>query len=944
MPTNNGERELQSRSTPVYNTLLSVREQQCIDTPQLTDREQRQLAAWNTTQQDYPCNICVPQLVALQAAAEPEAVALVAENQRLSYRELNRRANQLAHYLQTLGVRPNVLVGLCIERSLDLVVGLLGILKAGGTYVPLDPTYPAERLSFMLEDAQASVLVTRQCLTSRLLSQQAQVICLDADAAILTQQCASDPVSAVTAADLAYVIYTSGSTGRPKGVQITHGSLLNLVFWHQRTFAVAPADRATQVTSPAFDATGWELWPYLTAGASVYLPDEDTRATLTSMRDWLLDHGITITFLPTALAESVMALEWPSTTSLRYLLTGADTLHHYPSPTLPFALVNNYGPTEATVVATSGRVLPTVQANLPPSIGRPIANTQIYILDERLQQVPIGTPGELYIGGAGLASGYLNRPDLTDEKFIPHPFSNEPGARLYKTGDLARFLPDGQIAFLGRTDQQIKIRGYRIELGEIESVLHQHPAVRQAVVAAREDVPGEKHLVAYVAADQPTSMAEERLFQLPNHLHVFQLNRVETQWLYNEIFVDQSYLKHDVTLADGDCVFDVGANIGLFTLFVHQRCPRAQVYAFEPIPPIFEALQNNTKLYGLSTHLFQCGLSSETRKADFTFYPSFSAMSGMYAAAQEDEEVTRATLRNQDESLVQYTDELLADRFKSETFVCQLKTLSEIIRENAIQRIDLLKIDVEKSELDVLKGIQEEDWQKIKQIVIEVHDRGGHLAQIVNLLKRHGYDLTVEQANLLANTGLYSIYAIRLSQPGPLVAEHQNNTSLDELSPFLSKYFVSATELRDFLHTKLPDYMMPASFVLLKALPLTPNGKVDRAVLPAPDEMNTLRDDPTAAPSTSLEKQLAAMVAPLLGLEQVGIDDNFFMIGGHSLLGTQVIMRVGETFGVDLSLRTLFEAPTTRQLSAVIERLIIARLETMSDEEAQRLLEQVQNI
>ena len=659
MLTNNGERKLQPRSTPVYNALLPVKEQQLADTPQVTDSELQQLAVWNTTQQEYPCNVCVPQLVALQAAARPEAVALVAANQKLSYRELNRRANQLAHYLQTLGVRPNVLVGLCIERSVDMVVGLLGILKAGGSYVPLDPTYPTERLTVMLEDAQAPVLVTRRGLTSRLPSHKAHVICLDADAAILTQQSASDPVSTVTAADLAYVIYTSGSTGRPKGVQITHGSLLNLVFWHQRTFAVTPADRATQVTSPAFDATGWELWPYLTAGASVYLPDEDTRATPTSMRDWLLDHGITITFLPTALAESVIALAWPSKTSLRYLLTGADTLHHYPSPALPFVLVNNYGPTEATVVATSGLVLPTAHANLPPSIGRPIANTQIYILDERLQQVPIGTPGDLYIGGAGLASGYLNRPDLVDQKFIPHPFSDEPGARLYKTGDLARFLPDGQIAFLGRTDHQVKIRGYRIELGEIESVLHQRPAVRQAVVVAREDVPGEKHLVAYVVAD---------------------------------------------------------------------------------------------------------------------------------------------------------------------------------------------------------------------------------------------------------------------------------------------KYFVSATELREFLHTQLPGYMIPASFVLLKALPLTPNGKVDRAALPAPDVMNTLREGPMAAPSTPLEKQLAAMVAPLLGLEQVGIDDNFFMIGGHSLLGAQVIMQVGETFGVDLSLRTLFEAPTIRQLSAEIERLIIARLETMSDEEARRLLEQVQNI
>src|SRR5436305_9221669 len=325
-------KEMPFMTTKIVN---EVQKQHNADTsllPLLTESEQHQLAAWNATQQNYSRDACVPHLVAGQAAATPGAVALVAGHQSLTYRELNQRANRLAHYLQTLGVRPDVLVGLCIERSLDMVVGLLGILKAGGTYVPLDPTYPAERLSFMLEDARASVLVTRQGLTSRLPSQQAQVICLDADAAILAQQCASDPVSTVTAADLAYVIYTSGSTGRPKGVQITHGSLLNLIFWHQRTFSVTPTDRATQVTSPAFDATGWELWPYLTAGASVYLPDEDTRLSPTSLRDWLIERRITISFLPTLLAENVMPLEWPSASSLRYLLTGADKLQHYPPP------------------------------------------------------------------------------------------------------------------------------------------------------------------------------------------------------------------------------------------------------------------------------------------------------------------------------------------------------------------------------------------------------------------------------------------------------------------------------------------------------------------------------------------------------------------------------------------------------------------------------------
>ncbi|MBV9706298.1 MAG: amino acid adenylation domain-containing protein [Chloroflexi bacterium] len=895
-----------------------------------------ELATWNAPQQVYPRNKCVPELVAAQAATMPDKVALIVGDRMLNYGELNRQANQLAYHLQMLGVQRDVLVGLCVERSLDMVVGLLGILKAGGAYVPLDPAYPPERLAFMLADAQISVLITQQHLTTRLPTDGVRMVCLDSDEAILAKQSEADPVPSPMVTDLAYVIYTSGSTGQPKGVEITHDSLLNLVFWHHHAFSVTPNDRATQVASMAFDALGWELWPYLTIGASVYLPDEDTRVAPVLLRDWLVENSITITFLPTLLAEHVMALEWPPTTSLRLLLTGADTLHHYPAPTLPFAVVNNYGPTEATVVSTSGRVFPTTHPAIPPSIGYPIANTQVYILDEHLHQVPVGEPGELYIGGVGLAKGYLNRPALTAEKFIAHPFSDDPSARLYRTGDLARYLPDGQVAFMGRTDHQVKIRGFRVELGEIETVLHQHPAVHQAVVTVREDVSGEKRLVAYVVTGQQVYSTEQHLFELPNHLQVFHQNRSETQWLYDEIFVDQSYLKHGVTLVDGDCVFDVGANIGLFTLFVHQRCPHAQMYAFEPIPPIFETLRNNVALYGLNTHLFQCGLSSETKEAVFTYYPSFSAMSGAYADVQEDEEVTKATLRNQSELLALHSDELLVDRFRNETFICRLKTLSNVIRENNIQCIDLLKVDVEKSELDVLNGIQQEDWPKIKQIVVEVHDRDGRLAQIVDLLKKHDYHLVVEQAALLTHTGLYNIYALRSALLRSVSTEGQENTSC--LTPLLSKYSVSVAELQSFLQAQLPDYMVPAAFVQLDALPMTANGKVDRAALPAPSAVNTVLHGDSVAPSTPIEEQLTEIMAALLGLERIGVEDNFFLLGGHSLLGTQVIMRVADIFSVDLSLRSLFEAPTVRELSAEIEQLILAKVKMMSETEALRLL------
>jgi amino acid adenylation domain-containing protein len=511
--------------------------------------------------------------------------------------------------------------------------------------------------------------VTQQALAARLPVMDSRVVCLDADMVLLAQQPDTDPITTTTIDDLAYVIYTSGSTGWPKGVQISHSSLLNLLYWHRRTFAVTAADRATQLASPAFDATGWELWPYLSIGASVWLPDERTRVTPTVLRDWLVSQRITVSFLPTPLAEQVMTLEWPTSSSMRFLLTGADTLHLYPSKGLPFTLVNNYGPTEATVVATSGTVPPAESAGELPTIGRPIDNTHIYLLDEHRRNVPIGEPGELYIGGAGLAKGYLNQSDLTAERFIAHPFSSEPGARLYKTGDLARYLPDGQLAFLGRVDHQIKIRGYRIEPAEVVAVINRHPAVQDSLVIASEH--------------------------------------------------------EDANATDS-------------------------------------------------------GTGSEGKR----------------------------------------------------------------------------------------------------------------------------------------------LIAYLVPAPG-------------------SEADLSAFSMREIMMGYLPDYMIPSTFVLLGRFPMTPNGKVDRAALPHPDESNMLVDEVFVEPSTPIEERLAEIVAGLLAVKRVGVEDNFFMLGGHSLLGTQLIARVAETFGVQISLHALFESPTVRQLSDVIEESITAKLEGMSDDQVLRLLESV---
>src|SRR6266568_4030991 len=608
------------------------------------------LAPPNARPQSYSRDKSVPELVAARATAAPSALAVVAGSKVMTYGELDSRANQLARYLVALGVGPETIVGLCLDRSPLSIMGTLAVLKSGGAFLPLDPAYPVERLLFMLNDAQPRVVMTLDSEAKNISRGPWKVLSIDSDRTY--ENCFPNaPATTFNSEQLAYVIYTSGSTGQPKGVEIRQASLLNLIAWHRTEFAVTSTDRASYLGSVGFDAAVWEVWPYLRAGASLHLPDATTRVSPAQLRDWLVKERITISFLPTALAEHVMALEWPTQTALRFLLTGADTLHLYPTSSLPFELVNNYGPTECTVVATSGRVRPDGNAKGLPTIGRSIANTSIYILDENLREVPPGAEGELCIGGVGVARGYLNRPELTAEKFIADRFSLEPGARLYRTGDLARYLDNGEIAYLGRVDEQIKILGYRIEPAEVERVLNRHSAIESSVVVARGD---EKRLAAYLVISNGT------------------------------------------------------------------------------IP--------------------------------------------------------------------------------------------------------------------------------------------------------------------------------------------------------------TALELRRLVTSELPEYMAPSIFVRLDKLLTTPNGKVDRSALPEPDHENTLRDESFVAPRTAIEKRLATILSSLLNLNEVSVNDNFFLLGGHSLLGTQLLARIRSTFGVDLTLRALFESPTIAELGSEIESLIFARVENMSEEEALQLL------
>jgi len=499
----------------------------------LTESEKQQiLIDWNNTAVEYPRDLCVHQLVEHQAERTPSATAVRCSGQALSYRDLNSRANQVACYLSKLGVGPDVPVGIFLDRSLNLAITLLAVLKSGGTCVPLDPQYPGERLAFMLEDAQVAVLVTDENLLGKIDRVTGHTVCLGRDWEAIQRERNQIPRAEVAPEDLAYIVYTSGSTGKPRGVQLPHRGLVNHHVAATKIYGLQPSDLVLQFSSISFDISIEEIFPTWVAGGTVVFRTDETPLAASGFLRWIGEQRITVLNLPTAYwHELVHELSESSTASLpgslRMVIVGGEKASSTAFSSWlrvsrgKVRWVNTYGPTEASVIATAHEPQISAPEQVPASlpIGRPIANTQIYLLDRDLNPVPVGAEGELHIGGEGVARGYLNRPEMTAEKFIADPFSTRPGARLYKTGDLARYLPSGEIEFVGRRDFQVKIRGFRVELGEIEAVLATHPGIRDVVVVAIVDSSGDKRLLAYVVPVDPSetdnrpwrSFLEERL-------------------------------------------------------------------------------------------------------------------------------------------------------------------------------------------------------------------------------------------------------------------------------------------------------------------------------------------------------------------------------------------------------------------------------------------------
>jgi len=902
-----------------------------------TETERRQLLAeWNDTTTEYPgSNLCLHQLIEEQAARTPDSPAVAFEGERLTYRELNGRADRLANHLKTLGAGPDALVGLFVERSLETVVGILGILKAGAAYVPMDPANPPDRLAYVLKDAKVSLLLTQTSLRASHPVDAAQVVCLDTFD-WTTPKGPAPAAAGVRPENLAYVIYTSGSTGQPKGVCIEHRNIVNYVLGIIDRLRLKPGLRYATVSTIAADLGNTVLFPALATGGCLHVISQERTENQGKLAEYFLREKIDVLKIVPSHLAALQTGKNPDHVmpSSRLILGGEasrlDWIERLRALAPNCEIYNHYGPTETTVGVLTYHVgpnLPRTQTGTLP-LGKPLPNSRVYVLDGKGEPARIGELGELCIGGRGVARGYLHRPELTAERFVRDPFNPDSGGRLYRTGDQARYLPDGSLEFCGRIDHQVKIHGNRIELGEIEGVLRGQGGVRDAVVLAPEDETGLKQLVAYVVPKRANQAlwGAKALHVLPDGSPVAHLNKNETDYIYNEIFVLQAYLRHGITVRDGDCIVDAGANIGLFTAFMSRVAKNLRIFSFEPNPAAYACLKANADAWGAGAKCLPVGLSRENKTAELTFFEGLSLLSGFYADAATEREVVKNFVLNQqtessgNERVVSEIGELIDDRLRARTVTAQLRTLSGVIAEEGIDRIDLLKINVEKSELDVLMGLGPADWPKIRQLVVEV-DLKESLEPVTRLLERNGFDVLVEQDPLLKKTELCYVYAIRRSATGPALIRDQAAGAHRRTLPAGDEQILTPVSLRKYLKDRLPQYMIPSAFVLLEKLPLTPNGKVDRQALPAyaPDTVQPVRE--FAKPQTETEKALAAIWADLLKVESLGVHDDFFDLGGHSLLAIRSISRIRDAFEVDLQLRNLFERPTVAGLAEVIDGL-----------------------
>jgi amino acid adenylation domain-containing protein/FkbM family methyltransferase len=883
----------------------------------VTDDERALLAAWNDTEVAVP-DVTLTELLEEQACRTPNAVAVVFEQEQITYAELHERAGRLAALLADRGAAPETFVAVAVPRSVELVVALVAVLRSGAAYLPIDLGHPVARIADLLDEAKPVAVLTLAEQADRLSGTAHTVLAVDE----IELPPAEPPRVARSGTDAVYCIYTSGSTGRPKGVVIEHRSIVNRLLWMQAEFGLGRDDRVLQKTPAGFDVSVWEFfWPLITGATLVVAVPGGHQDPDYLCRVIIEQQVTTVHFVPSMLQVFLASQDAAACTGLRRVICSGEELtlalcERY-AEVLSASLYNLYGPTEAAVDVTSWRFDPARPPRGLVPIGAPVWNTRAHVLDAHGRQVPIGVVGELWLAGVQIARGYLNRPGLTAERFRAEPGRD---GRMYRTGDLVKWTRSGELVYLGRADDQVKIRGVRVEPGEVASVLTRHPGVEHAAVVAREGA-----LVAYVVPDARSAAPVRRLaaleqsgaltglprHELPGGVVLVGRGDAEVRFLHEEIFERREYLRHGVTIGAGAVVFDVGAHIGVFSLFVNKCAPDAVVYAFEPISDLFRELAINTEIHGVTTRLFNCGLADVPGEAEFTFYPQLSMLSGRYGDAAGDRELVDAQVaRDVTEEVAAELSELVARRIEERQLVrCQLRTVSDVIDEHRVDAVDLLKIDAERSELEVLWGVRPEHWPRVRQVVVEVHDEQGRADEVVALLTAQGFAVSVDVSSPLSDTPLRNVYAVRPGTPPSRGAENPQEPAWHN---------PAALEAALVEHTRamLIDQMRPTGFVFLDHLPVTANGKLDRRRLPAPRRRTGTA---SLAPRSPRERLLCDLFGEVLGVDRVCADDNFFELGGHSLLAVRLLTRVKAAFGVELSIAEAFRSATPAALGARLD-------------------------
>jgi amino acid adenylation domain-containing protein len=947
----------------------------------------KMLSDWNNTRTNYPRDASIHELFEEQAQRTPKAVAVIFEGSQLSYEELNRRANRVARGLQKLRVGRDVPVGVCLDRSIEMVIALLAVLKAGGAYVPLDPAYPAERLAFLINAAGTPVILTQTHLKNCSLDAAGQVLCLDADE--FADEDDTNLTAGVRANDLAYVMYTSGSTGAPKGVAITHRNVVRLV--KETGYASFSADETFLQLAPiSFDASTFELWgALLNGGRLVVMPP--AQPSLEEIGSAIREHGVTTLWLTSGLFNAMVDERLQDLRPLRQLLAGGDTLSvpHVRKALRELngtRLINGYGPTESTTFACCYTIAPDSLLDGSVPIGKPIANTTAYILDSRLQPVPLGVAGELFIGGDGLARGYWRQPELTGQKFIADPFSGDREARIYQTGDLARWREDGTIEFLGRADSQVKLRGFRIELDEIENALRQQTDVLDAAVAVREDTPGDKRLVAYVVS-KPAAAVELWPSSPSSGGDPFYDDVLYTAMTYDKSRHDL-YERAFAKTARDKVVVDIGTGRDALLARMAVDAGARKVYAIELLERPAQQAKALIESLGLTNKVVVIhGRSQEVElpeKVDVCISENVGHIGGAEGCDVLLNDARRFLKpdgvliphRCQTSiAAIQMPDEFLRDPafaelgayhaeqswrdagYKYDLRLCVTGTSREMLRSTVetFEDLDFTLPPEGRYQRDVRMKITHTSridgfllWLNLEAVQGEILETLGrndtwlpvYLPAFCPAIDvSEGAEIIASVRGKLAENGLNRDYLIDgyIRQTDGVEVPFSFNSwhykRVYKSMPFYERLFRDDTirTTRDSgtspqtahlaeLKKRLPDYMVPSALVTLPALPRTANGKLDRTALPAPNLSAPKPVDSSVAPKTDVEEKVTALWAGVLGVEEVGTTDNFFDLGGHSLLGLRLVNQLREALGEHVSLAIVFEAPTPGAMSELLEK------------------------